>query len=237
MLFDNTIILNAPPFFMELGDGVSIGLSYSTSTTYYKENNLGFLKVTLPQNREYVSASLFLGTNFGVYVSIGNENLQIPTSFKSMEFFISKDYAFYTSLSKFFIAIGPLTLNTRSIFLKKGKDFGYSLNRTFVKYKEYSGYFLSLNGIYFLGYFYPLDNSLEQGILGGLGSNFNEIYLNIGIRKHFNFEKLKCFGYGYIYSSTNNVFGINYFAGIYITFPLKGEITIWDGKISFRFNW
>ncbi|ONN27205.1 hypothetical protein XJ44_05320 [Thermosipho affectus] len=237
LIFDNSIILNSPPFFMQLGDSFGVGFSYSTETRYYTVKDVGFLKVKIPQSKEAFSGAFFVGSNFGIYLYVENEVLQIPNSFQNLEFFVSKDYAFYSSLSKSFYAIGPISLNTRSLFLKKGFDFGYSMNRYFFKYKDYSGYFLNLAGKYFLGYLYPLDNSLEQGILGGLGSNFKEIYLDVGIRKFFDLGKIRGFGYAYVYSPTNDIFNFNYFTGFYVIQPLKGEFVVWDGKISIRFNW
>lgn len=237
LVFDNTIIINHSPIFLVLGDGFGVGYSYATNTTYYTEQKLGFLKIKKPAKVENMNFSLFAGTSFGIYLSIGYENLNFPTSSQGLEFFVSDQYSFFTSNSNSFVAVGPISLSTEKLFLRKGKDFGYSLDRYFIKYKDFSGYILLLNGKNFLGYLYSLDNSLQQGILAGLGTDFGGFYLNIGARKYFSAGEFRGFGYGYIYSSTNDIFNINYLFGVKFIVPLKGEFLVWDGKIAFRFNW
>ena len=236
-LFDNTVIINNSPIFILLGDGYSIGLSYSTVTIYYSDVKVGFLNIKKPSMNEKLNFSFFVGTNPGVYLSIGYENLNFPSSSKELTFFVSKEYSFFSSNSKSFFAIGPISLNSESCFLRKRDDFGYSLNRNFVKYNNFSFYFLLLNNVNFIGYLYPLDNSLEQGVIGGIGTDWSDLYLNAGIRKYINLGDIRGFMFGYFYSGVNSIFDVRYLLGYKMIVPLKGEIIVWDGKISFGLNW
>ncbi|MBO8160986.1 MAG: hypothetical protein H0Z24_05065 [Thermosipho sp. (in: Bacteria)] len=237
--FDKTFVLESPPVLIAIGDNsFGVGLVYSTSTTSYVETKIGMLKIKRPSEREMMDFSIFVGSIYGLYVSIGYENLNYPVSFQKTEFFVSNKFSFITSNSKSFYAIGPLSLNVENNFLKKDNDFEYTFSRYFGKYKNSSGYLLKICNNYFLGYLYPLDVSLEQGLLIGIGTNdFTQLFLNAGVRRYFSAGDFRGFAYSYFYVDAPEFNKVSYFSGLKFLAPLKGDLIVWDGKFAFKINW
>jgi hypothetical protein len=238
-IFNEYFLLESSPVLMAVGaNSFGIGFVYSTFQIQYTETKIGFLKIKKPSTKEYLDFSVILGPMYGVYASIKHENLNYPVSLQSLEFFVTNRVSFISSQNKTFYALGPISINSESSFLNQNNDFGYSFSRYFGKYQNISGYFLKLDNTYHLGYLYPLDVSLEQGILAGLGTkDFNQLYLNLGIRKYFNAKDFKGFIYAYLYFDKDDIKNINYFSGLKFLGPLKGDLVFWDGKFSFRINW
>lgn len=238
-IFNEYFLLEDSPILLSVGENAfGVGFVYSTSKTQYTETKIGFLKIKKPSEKEYLDFSVILGPMYGVYTSIRYENLNYPVSSQYLEFFVTNKISFISSQKKTFYALGPISLNSESSFLKQNNEFGYSFSRYFGKIQNLSGYFLKLDNAYLLGYLYPLDASLEQGILAGLGTeDFNQLYLNFGIRKYFKAGDLKGFGFTYLYVDKDDLSNIKYFSGLKFLGPLKGDLIFWDGKFTFRINW
>lgn len=239
VIFNDYFLLESNPILLTVGeDSFGIGLVYSSNSIKYVETKIGFLKIKKPSEKEFVDFSVILGTMYGVYASVGYENLNFPVSSQQMEFFVTNKISYITSQSKSFYALGPISLNSESVFLNQNNEFGYTFNRIFGKFQNLSGYLLKLDDINFVGYLFPLDVSLEQGILVGVGTeSFNELYLNIGLRKFFKAGDFRSFGFLYVYVDKNDLNNLRYFGGLKILAPLKGDLMIWDGKFSFGINW
>ncbi|QTA38577.1 hypothetical protein JYK00_03435 [Thermosipho ferrireducens] len=237
--FDNTVMLYHAPFGMIFNEDsyFGIGIGYSTSKFSYTEAQIGFLKIKKISEKFFLDTAIFVGNIFGGYVSIAYENINLPISSQNIEVFVSNNFSFFSRSSRTFYTIGPLVLNTESFSFRKDQTFSYSFSRYFLKYGTYSGYYISINNSHMIGYLYPLDRSLEEGVLIGIGTrDFSQLLINGGIRKFFKLNEFRGFSYIYsYYDNSNNSF--NFFGGIKFLAPLKGDLIIDNGKVSFRISW
>ncbi|WP_073073448.1 hypothetical protein [Thermosipho atlanticus] len=239
VIFDNTFVLeNSPVLFSVSENSFGVGFLYSTSTVNYSETKIGFFTIRKPSEKESLDFSVMVGSMYGTYISITYEKLSFPIFEKRLDFFVTNKFSFMSTSSKAFYAIGPLLLNFESRSLKRANGIGYSFSRYFAKYQEFSGYYVRVNEDNLIGYFYPLDASLEQGLLVGLGTkDFSQLYLNVGFRQYFNAADFRGFTFAYVYAETLDLSKIRYYSGIKFLAPLKGDLIVWDGKVSFGINW
>ncbi len=221
---------------------------------------LGFINVSRKVDRSYYEIGGFYGENYGIYLNLGYESFSIPSTSFEKNYIISKSFISTLSTSKTWLSlpaiplgdtvIGPIAFNyedfnMKQTFLEINNEKSISFSRMYSNLGGIPLSYIQMRGTYSLGTNFFSDKSLEQGLIMGIGYDFENkdlvgvlggrIFLGTDMFPEVFPDGIRIFFSSYA-AYVPGLPRVNYTVWIKILSPIKGDLIIQNETAAFRFK-
>ncbi len=237
-----------------------LGIRFSDQFENVEKVKLGFVTISRKVDKSYYEIGGFYGENYGIYLNLGYESFSIPSTFFEKNYVISKSFIATTSTSKTWISlpaipfgdtiIGPIAFNyedfkMKQTFLETNNEKSIDFSRMYSNLGGIPISYVQIGKTYSLGTTFFSDKSLEQGLIMGIGYDFENndfvgvlggrIFLGTDMFPEIFPDGIRIFFSSYA-AYVPGLPRVNYTIWMKFLSPIKGDLIIQNETASFRFK-